>query len=120
MLKIVLVTAGAAGALLFAGVAATHALSGTESTTTLDKQSAGTVDGHPALLSNLVEGRTMSKFHPLPWVGDRITEMACPADLPAVVGATMSCTAKTGDRSIRVPIHVVKVDGARLTWKFER
>ncbi|MFJ9147600.1 hypothetical protein ACIRP7_05890 [Streptomyces sp. NPDC102270] len=49
-------------AVLGAGTAATHALSGTTSTTGLDQQSTVTVDGQKALAAKLVVGRIQSRY----------------------------------------------------------
>lgn len=120
MPKIILLAGVAAAAALGVGAAVTIALNGTESTTTLDQHSTETVDGQRALARGLVEGRALSKFHPLPWVGTKITALECPTGLPAAAGATMTCTAAASSRSIPVRVSVVKVDGDRISWKFER
>ncbi|KOG29384.1 DUF4333 domain-containing protein [Streptomyces resistomycificus] len=99
----------------------THLLSGTESTTGLDSHTVTTVGGHKALSSNIVAGRTESKYHPLPWVGDKVYGVACPTGLKAVAGATVTCTGKKGDgTSVDIPVTVVKATSDSVTWKFER
>jgi hypothetical protein len=99
----------------------THLLSGTESTTRLDQHDTVTVGGHKALASNIVAARTQSKYHPLPWVGHKISGVTCPTGLKAVAGATVTCTGKKGDgETVDIPVTVVKATGDAVTWKFER
>jgi len=119
MRKILLIAAAPVVAAVAVGAALTVALSGTESTTRLDEYSTRTVQGQKALMKNIVEGRTLSKYHPLPWVRMKITDMACPSDLVAVAGTTMTCSAAGGGKSIPVRVSVVKADAGRVTWKFE-
>lgn len=96
-------------------------LSGTESTSSLDEYSTVTVDGHPALAAKVVAGRTESKIHPLPWVGDKVSGITCPTGLKAVAGATLTCTGKKSDgRAVDIPVRVTKADAKSVTWKFER
>ncbi|MFG2373142.1 DUF4333 domain-containing protein [Streptomyces sp. NPDC048504] len=114
------VVGGATAAVALGGLGA-HLLAGTESTTRLDAQSTVTVDGHRALASNIVAGRTEGKYHPLPWVGTKVSGVSCPTGLKAVAGASITCTGKSGDgRSVDIPVSVVKVMGSSVTWKFER
>lgn len=101
------------------GAALTVALDGTESTTRLDEYTTETVQGQKALAKNIVEGRTLSKYHPLPWVRTKITNMVCPTHLTAMAGTTMTCTATGGSKSIPVRVSVLKADAGRVTWKFE-
>ncbi|MEU6355469.1 DUF4333 domain-containing protein [Streptomyces sp. NPDC047072] len=114
-------TVGAvAGAAVVFGVG-TYFLSGTESTTGLDAQSTATVDGHKALAATIVEGRTQSKYHPLPWVGTKVTDVSCPSGLKAVAGATLTCTGrKSGGGTVDIPVSVVKATDHSVTWKFDR
>ncbi|MFI9828624.1 DUF4333 domain-containing protein [Streptomyces sp. NPDC051913] len=112
---------GGAAATLALGGLGTHLLSGTESTSRLDADSTATVDGHKALSSTIVAGRTQSRYHPLPWVGDKIHDVTCPSGLKAVAGASLTCTGKKGDGStVDIPVTVVKATASSVTWKFER
>lgn len=114
------VVGGAAAVAAVFGVG-THLLSGTESTTGLDASDTVTVGGHKALASNIVAARTQSKYHPLPWVGDKVTGVSCPTGLKAVAGATVTCTGKkSGGRTVDIPVTVVKASAGSVTWKFER
>ncbi|GAA2277457.1 hypothetical protein GCM10010234_11920 [Streptomyces hawaiiensis] len=89
--KPLIATGVAVSAVAVGGGALTHAMSGTESTTGLDKSTTVTVDGHKALSGNIVAGRTSSKYSPLPWIGGDTSVMKCP-DLKAVAGAKVTCT----------------------------
>ncbi|MEU6141888.1 DUF4333 domain-containing protein [Streptomyces sp. NPDC047081] len=112
---------GGATAVVALGGLGTYLLSGTESTSELDAYSTARVDGHKALAANIVEGRTQSKYHPLPWVGKKVTDVSCPTGLKAVAGASMTCVGRTGDgKSVDIPVSVVKATGSSVTWKFER
>ncbi|MEU6252733.1 DUF4333 domain-containing protein [Streptomyces sp. NPDC047043] len=112
---------GGATALVALGGLGTYLLSGTESTTELDQYSSVTVDGHKALSGNIVAGRAESKYHPLPWVGKKVSGVTCPTGLKAVAGATITCTGRSTDgRSVDIPVSVVKATGSSVTWKFER
>ncbi|MGJ5830281.1 hypothetical protein [Streptomyces ossamyceticus] len=116
-----LVVAGAAVAAVAVGVGAlTYAMSGTESTTGLDRFTTATVDGHKALSGNIVAGRTQSKYSPLPWIGGDMSVVTCP-DLKAVAGTEVTCAGKDGDgKDVSIPVTVVKADATSITWKFER
>ncbi|MFJ8780634.1 MULTISPECIES: DUF4333 domain-containing protein [unclassified Streptomyces] len=112
---------GGVTALVALGGLGTHLLAGTESTSRLDEYSTASVDGHKALAANVVAGRTESKFHPLPWVGDKVSAVTCPTGLKAVAGATLTCTGeKNGGGSVEIPVRVTKADAKSVTWKFER
>lgn len=112
---------GGAIAVLALGGLGTYLLSGTESTSSLDDHTTVTVDGHQALAAGIVEGRTQSKYHPLPWVGTKVTDMTCPTGLKAVAGAGITCTGKSGDgKSVDIPVSVIKATDSSVTWKFER
>ncbi|MGW1022945.1 DUF4333 domain-containing protein [Streptomyces sp. NPDC002577] len=116
-----LVTTGiAAAVVLGATTAATYALGGTESTTQLDSYSTVTVDGQKALAKNIVAGRIESKYHPLPWIGSKVTGVSCPTGLKAVTGTAMTCTAKGDGKQVEIPVSVVRAGGTSVTWKFER
>lgn len=118
--KPLLITGVAVAAVAVGGGALTYAMSGTESTTGLDKFTTVTVDGHKALSGEIVAGRTESKYSPLPWIGDETSGMECP-DLKAVAGTKVTCTARDGGgKDISVPVTVVKADASSVTWKFER
>jgi hypothetical protein len=52
---------------------------------------------HRALAANIVAGRTESKYHPLPWVGDALSDVTCPTALQATTGATLTCTGTKSD-----------------------
>ncbi|AVV47158.1 DUF4333 domain-containing protein [Streptomyces sp. ID05-04B] len=112
---------GGATAVVALGGIGTHLLSGTESTTGLDAQSTVSVDGHRALAANIVAGRTESKYHPLPWVGDKLSGVTCPTGLKAVAGATLTCTGKKSDgKTVEIPVRVTKAGTTSITWAFER
>lgn len=99
----------------------TYLLIGTESTSRLDEYSTASVDGHKALAANIVAGRTESKYHPLPWVGDKLSDVTCPTGLKAVTGATLTCTGKNSDgATVKIPVRVTQADAKSVTWKFER
>jgi hypothetical protein len=106
------------------GGAATYVLSGTQSTTGLDgfpgDPTTVTVDSNKALAKNIVEGRITSKYHPLPWIGTKVTGVSCPSGLKAVTGTRMTCTARSDGRTISIPVTVVKADDRNITWKFDR
>jgi len=111
---------GLAGAAVVFGLG-THFLAGTESTTALDAQSTASVGGHKALAAFVLEGRTQGKYHPLPWVGVKVTDVTCPSGLKAVAGATLTCTGKkSGGGSVDIPVSVVKASAKSVTWKFDR
>lgn len=118
--KPLLITGVAVAAVAVGGGALTYAMSGTESTTGLDKFNTVTVDGEKALSGNIVAGRTESKYSPLPWIGGETSGLECP-DLKAVAGAKVTCTAKDGDgKDLSIPVTVVKADASSVTWTFER
>jgi hypothetical protein len=109
-----------AGAAVVLGLG-TYLLSGTESNTRLSDDTAVSVDGHRALAANIVAGRTESKYHPLPWVGVKLTDVSCPSGLKAVAGATVTCTGrKSGGGTVDIPVTVVKASAKSVTWKFDR
>ena len=111
---------GVAGAAVVLGLG-TCLLSGTESNTGLSDDTAVSVDGHRALAANIVAGRTESKYHPLPWVGVKLTDVSCPSGLKAVAGATVTCTGrKSGGGTVDIPVTVVKASAKSVTWKFDR
>jgi hypothetical protein len=72
---------GGATAVVALGAVGTHAIAGTQSTTGLDTYSTVTVDGHKALSGTIVAAPTESRYHPLPWVGTKVTDVACPNGL---------------------------------------
>ncbi|MFC4506906.1 MULTISPECIES: DUF4333 domain-containing protein [Streptomyces] len=112
--------AGGAAAVLAAFGVVTHFIARTESTTTLDRYDTVLVDGHRALAPNIVAGRTESLYHPLPWVGTDV-RVSCPTGLTAVEGTRITCTGRRTDgTTVDIPVRVVEVAGARLTWRFER
>ncbi|MEY9996143.1 hypothetical protein ABIE67_008175 [Streptomyces sp. V4I8] len=112
---------GGVTAVVTLGGLGTCLLSGTESTSSLDEYSTVSVDGHRALAANVVAGRTESKIHPLPWVGDKVSGITCPTGLKAVAGASITCTGEKGDGEVvRIPVRVTKADAKSVTWKFER
>jgi hypothetical protein len=112
---------GCVTAVVALGGLGTYLLAGTESTTGLDDHTTASVDGHRALAANIVAGRTESKYHPLPWVGDKLSDVTCPSGLKAVTGATLICTGKKGDgATVKIPVRVTTADAKSVTWKFER
>ncbi|WP_266392688.1 DUF4333 domain-containing protein [Streptomyces canus] len=109
-----------AGAAVVFGLG-TYFFTGTESTTSLDTQSTASVGGHKALAAYVVEGRTRSKYHPLPWVGVKVTDVSCPSGLKAVAGATLTCTGKKSEGgTVDIPVSVVRASATSVTWKFDR
>ncbi|MEU6223374.1 DUF4333 domain-containing protein [Streptomyces sp. NPDC047042] len=114
------VIGGATAAVALAGVG-TYLIAGTESTTALDEYTTVLVDGHKALASNIVALRTQGKFHPVPWVGTKVSDVSCPTGLKAVAGARITCTGRTAKgKDIDIPVTVVKATATSVTWKFER
>ena len=111
---------GGATAVVAIGGVGTYLLSGTQSTSGLDRHTTVTVDGHKALSAGIVAGRTLSKYHPLPWVGEKVSDVSCPTGLKAVPGATITCTGRSGGKDVSIPVSVVKADATSVTWKFER
>ncbi|MFC8196112.1 DUF4333 domain-containing protein [Streptomyces sp. NPDC057298] len=119
--KHMIVVGATAAVLVGAGTGVTYAVSGTQSTTGLDKYSSVTVDGHKALSADILQGRIESKYQPLPWVGRDIGAVSCPSGLKAVAGASVTCTAKTAEgKRVEIPVRAVEVTGTSITWKFER
>jgi hypothetical protein len=99
----------------------THGVSGTESTTGLNEHSAVTIDGHKALKPNIVAGRTLSKYHPLPWIGTSLKDVSCPTGLQAVADTRLTCHGTRDDGSqIDVPVRVVSASDDSVTWTFAR
>ncbi len=114
------VIGGATAAVALAGVG-TYLIAGTESTTSLDEHTTVLVDGHKALSGDIVAGRAQSKFHPIPWVGTKVSRVSCPTGLKAVAGASITCTGRTGKgKDIEIPVTVVKATDTSVTWKFDR
>jgi hypothetical protein len=112
-------------ALVFAGLAtgivATHTVSGTASTSTLDHTSPIRVDGMPTLDGKLVAEQIVDKYHPLPWVGTKLRSVGCPAHLQARVGASITCVGSGGSGGrIKIPVHVTAISGSDVTWSFDR
>ncbi|TPQ23679.1 DUF4333 domain-containing protein [Streptomyces sporangiiformans] len=119
--KFVVGIVGGATAVLAIGGVGTYLLSGTESTSELDEHTTVTVGGQKALAGDIVAGRAQSKYHPLPWVGDKVSAVTCPTGLKAVAGATLTCTGKNNDgKNVDIPVTVVKATSDSVTWKFER
>ncbi|MES5817977.1 DUF4333 domain-containing protein [Streptomyces sp. RG80] len=119
--KFLIGAVGGATAIVAVGGLGTYLLAGTESTTGLDESTTVQVAGHKALSPNIVAGRTESKYHPLPWVGQKVTGVTCPTGLKAVAGATVTCTGKgENGKTVDIPVSVVKTTGSSITWKFER
>ncbi|MFI5798588.1 DUF4333 domain-containing protein [Streptomyces sp. NPDC051677] len=111
---------GGAAAVLVLGGLATQLIAREESTTTLDAYDTVLVDGHRALAPNIVAGRVQGLYHPLPWVGTDV-DVTCPTGLKAVPDARLTCTGKRNDgTTVDIPVRVVRVSGARLTWRFDR
>ncbi|WP_338681291.1 DUF4333 domain-containing protein [Streptomyces acidiscabies] len=119
--RFVISLVGCATAAVAVGAVGTHLLSGTQSTTGLNARSAVRVNGYPALPKDIAEGRIQSRYHPLPWVGDKLKGVNCPTGLKAVAGATITCRGERNDgRSVEIPVRVVKATTSSVTWKFER
>ncbi|MDL5198949.1 DUF4333 domain-containing protein [Streptomyces sp. ALI-76-A] len=119
--KFLIGVVGGMTAVVALGGLGTYLLAGTESTTGLGDHTTASVDGRPALAANIVAGRTQSKYHPLPWVGDKLSDVTCPTGLKAVTGATLTCTGKKSDgATVKIPVRVTKADAKSVTWKFER
>lgn len=111
---------GGVTAVVAVGGVGTHLLSDTRSTSGLDARTTVTVDGHKALSGRLVAGRTQSMYHPLPWVGTKVSDVSCPTGLKAVAGATITCTGRTAGKDVAIPVSVVRADARSVTWTFER
>ena len=119
--RFVIGVVGGAVGVVAVGALTTHLLSGTESTTRLDRHSTVSVDGHRALSGDIVARRAQSRYHPLPWVGDKVSAVTCPTGLKAVAGATITCTGRRLDgTTVPIPVTVVKASADSITWKFER
>ncbi|MDX3800592.1 DUF4333 domain-containing protein [Streptomyces sp. AK04-3B] len=119
--KFLIGVGGGVTAVVALGGLGTYLLAGTESTTGLNEYSTASVDGHKALSADIVAGRTQSKYHPLPWVGDKLADVTCPTGLKAVTGATLTCTGKKSDgATVEIPVRVTKAGAKSVTWKFER
>ncbi|BBC38940.1 hypothetical protein SGFS_102340 [Streptomyces graminofaciens] len=115
-----IITGVAVAAVAVGGGALTYAMSGTESTTGLDRFSSVSVGGAPGLSGNILAGRIESKYSPLPWIGRDLSGTTCPG-LKAVAGAKVTCTAEGDDgKDFSIPVTVVKADASSVTWKFER
>ncbi|WP_345013517.1 DUF4333 domain-containing protein [Streptomyces shaanxiensis] len=112
---------GGVSAVVALGGLGTYLFGGTESTTGLDGYSTASVGGHRALAADIVAIRTQSKYHPLPWVGDKLSSVSCPTGLKAVAGASITCTGRKSDGEVvRIPVRVTEADAQSVTWKFER
>jgi hypothetical protein len=112
---------GGVTAVVAVGGVGTYLLAGTESTTALDEYTTVSVGGHKALAGTIVAARTQGKYHPLPWVGGKVSGVTCPTGLKAVAGVSITCTGKDRDGgTVRIPVRVIKADGQSVTWKFER
>jgi hypothetical protein len=119
--KVLIGLVGGAAALTAVGALGTHLLADPESTTELDVHSTVTVDGHRALAPRIVAGRVQSKYHPLPWVGAKVSRVTCPTGLKAVTGATVTCTGKRdGGKPVSIRVAVVKAGADSVTWTFKR
>ncbi|MDX2682207.1 DUF4333 domain-containing protein [Streptomyces soliscabiei] len=119
--KVLISLVGGATALVAVGGVGTHLIADTESTTSLDKSSTVQVGGHKALAGNVVAGRVEYRYHPLPWVGKKVSDVSCPTGLKAVAGARVTCTGKTdGGKSVDIPVTVVKATDSSVTWAFQR
>ncbi|MDF2271029.1 hypothetical protein P2Q00_37230 [Streptomyces coacervatus] len=111
---------GGAAAVLLVGGLGTRLISRTESTTELNQYDTVTVDGHRALASNIVAGRTESLYHPLPWVGVKV-HVSCPSGLKAVAHTTITCTGRKNDgTTVDIPVTVIRATDSHITWKFRR
>ncbi|MBR7830898.1 DUF4333 domain-containing protein [Actinospica sp. MGRD01-02] len=117
-------TAIGAGVVLAAvatGLVATYVFDGTESATPLDRFSTVHVDGATALDGRVVAGRILSRYHPLPWVGEKLSTVTCPGGLPARVGASIDCLgSRASGGQITIPVHVTAVSTGSVTWSFDR
>lgn len=113
------VAAGATAVLVLSGLG-THLVSGTESTTPLNRDDSVMLDGHRALKPEIVAGRAQSRYHPLPWVGVKV-RVSCPAGLKAIAGAALTCTGSRKDgTTVDIPVTVIEATESHVTWKFER
>lgn len=112
-------TVAAVGAL---GVALTLTVGTSSSTTPLDATPslAGETAVTPSLPADVVAGRVISRFHPLPWLGRALDDVQCPAPLEATVGATLTCTGTAGADALDIRVEVTSVDAASVTWEFAR
>lgn len=118
-----LLTAAAAVATVGAlGVALTLTVGTSSSTTPLDAtpSPAGETAATPSLPADIVAGRVISRFHPLPWLGRALDDVECPAPLEATVGATLTCTGAAGTDTLDIRVEVTSVDATSVTWEFAR
>ncbi|MGW2384674.1 hypothetical protein [Streptomyces sp. NPDC001658] len=121
---------GGAIAVAAVGGVITHALASKDRQHTSVERIRGglyvTVDGHPAVHRTIIESRIQGWYHPLPWVGRKIHDVSCPTHLKAVVGARETCTARSDDGRIEIPVSVVEVEvegkptEPTVHWTFER
>ncbi|MDX5568879.1 DUF4333 domain-containing protein [Streptomyces sp. ID05-04B] len=80
-----------------------------------------TVDGHRALRKSIVQGRVEFTYHPLPRVGEKVSDVRCPAGLEAGQGATPTCTGEQDDGgAVDIPVTVVEATDSSVTRTFQR
>lgn len=114
----VLIAAVSLVALGAAGVVVTATLGTSTSTTSLD--APGGAEAAQSVPADIVAGRIISRYHPLPWVGSRLDDVRCPAPLEAVAGTTLTCTGTVGAESVEIPVRVETVSSTSVTWSFGR
>ncbi|AOR30683.1 hypothetical protein BFF78_06140 [Streptomyces fodineus] len=112
---------GSAVAVTVLGAVGTHVIADPESTSRLDVDSTVNVGGQKALAADVVESRTEHRYHPLPWVGTKLSGVTCPTGLKAVAGASITCTGRKPDGSaVRIPVRVRRATDSTVTWIFDR
>ncbi|MGW2418924.1 DUF4333 domain-containing protein [Streptomyces sp. NPDC001709] len=112
---------GAAVAVTVLGAVGTHVIADPESTSRLDEHSTVMVGGQRALAADVVESRTERRYHPLPWVGTKLSRVTCPSGLKAVAGASITCTGSKPDGStVHIPVQVTRATDSAVTWTFDR
>lgn len=112
-----LVAAGAIGTVL------TLTVGTSTSTTPLDDPAPVSAAGTPttaSLPAEIVAGRILSRYHPLPWVGESLDDVTCDAPLLATVGSRTTCTGTSASQTIDIPVRVTASDATSVTWSFER
>jgi hypothetical protein len=78
-------------------------------------------DGQQAVPAQIVAGRTVSRFHALPWLGHRVVDATCAEDLPARVGAAITCDVEDAQgRTVEVAVRVTAATATAVTWEFQR
>jgi len=112
-----LVAAGAIGTVL------TLTVGTSTSTTPLDDPAPVSASGTPttaSLPAEIVAGRILSRYHPLPWVGESLDDVTRDAPLLATVGSRTTCTGTHWSQTVSIPVRVTASDATSVTWSFDR